>query len=272
MIVYYNILFKENQEKKHGFYGFTHIFIVNNCCKVILMAENAFSFVLDNRLAAVTGVFSGGKIYAADGIGPRIYDVASRGDECACSEGCGCHEACPTVRPYRVVRSYPEPSGKRFTAVTGDSARIYTLDGCFAETGFIAPRTGGRTVTDACAYRSGNGSGIAAVFADAACGFGMNGEYKELLWRAPEGAFINSFWALTPDYCAACYSRNGTDFLTVRENGKESISPVPAGLNLRSVFAGDDGLYGLFGENYLYNRIARIFANGAISFENARST
>ncbi|MBP5156201.1 MAG: hypothetical protein J6252_06450 [Clostridia bacterium] len=236
------------------------------------MAENAFSFVLDNRLAAVTGVFSGGKVYAADGIDPRIYDVTSRGSECSCSEGCGCYDACPTARPYRVVRSDPEPSGRRFTAVTGDSARIYTLDGCFAETGFIAPRTGGRTVIDACAYRSGNGTSIAAAFGNAALGFSGNGEYKELLWRAPEDSFINSFWALTPDYCAACYSRNGTDFFTVLENGIERTAPVPAGLNLRSVFAGDDGLYGLFGENYLYNRIARIFANGAISFENARST
>lgn len=249
-----------------------HIFIVKNCDKVITMAENAFSFVLDNRLAAVTGAFSGGETYAADGIDPRIYNVTSRGSECGCREGCGCYEACTSARPYRVLRADPDSAGKRFTAVTGDNARVYSLDGCFAETGYIVPRTGGRTVTDACVYLSEGERRIAAVFGNAACGFGTDGSFKELLWRAPDGAYINSFWALTPDYRAACYTENGMDFFTVSENGRESAVPVPAGLNLRSVFAGDDGLYGLFGENYLYNRIARIYSNGTVSFENARST
>ena len=235
------------------------------------MAENPFSFILDNRLAAVTSAFSGAGIYAADGAEPRVYDVSARSGECGCGEGCGCYPSCTTVRPYRVLRSDPTSAG-RYTAVTGTDRRIYTLDNCFSETGYTVVQNGGGSVTDACVYRADGETRYAAVSGNAACGYDRNGNFEELLWSVPEGAYLNSFWALTPEYCAACYSRGGMDFFAVRENGVQTSVPVPEELNLRSVFAGDDGVYGLFGINYLYNKIARIYANGAVSFEKLSST
>ena len=243
-----------------------HIFIVNEPKVVMFMSPNALSFVMDDGLAAVTCCIAGDGIYAADGAQARICNVASRTDECGCKAGCGCYGCCPTMRPYRVVRADPMDP-ERFTAVTGSDGKVYLLNGCFTETGYITPENGGRTIYDACICYSGGEPALAAAYGNGAYVFDLGGGYKGELWQAPEDSFVNSFWALSPKYCAACYTQNGTEFLEVKENGRTRIAPVPRNVCLREVLAGDDGLYGLFGEKYVYNRLARIYHDGEITFD-----
>ena len=220
------------------------------------------NFVLDNSLAAVSAAMNGKHIYATDGHDCKIYKLK-----------CGCDVFCiPVMRPYRRLRTDPGSGGNRYTALSGNCRRIYFLCRDFAESGFADLETGfdGDTgeITDAGITYVGGNPFIFASFDRNAYLFDMCGNRLSSIYSSPDGTLLTGFLSVTPTFYAASYIAGDFVIISVYDNGNTYTAIVPPGLSLRMLFAGDDGIYALFGANYIYNRICKIYTAGSLILPN----
>ena len=218
--------------------------------------RDGLCFTLENSLAAVSAALKGGFVYATDGAECKVYRIA----ECVC----GCFYT--TRRPYRRLRFDPGSGGERGTALSGDCRRIFGFCGDFYETGYLEPDVpSGGYLTDANVFYSGNTRYYAVSTGESAYTYDRCGNRSALLYAPPSGAVIEDFLAISPDYFAAGYVLNGMKFVSVTQNGNAYNAAVPEDIILRMLIAGDDGIYALFGEKYVYNRITKIYSGGTIT-------
>lgn len=227
------------------------------------MSESIFKFTLENCLAATSAVKSAGDYYAADGIEPLVFRPA--GDPSVCRP-----PECPikTCRPYSALRADPQAVFGRYSAAVPRTGTVYSLDGCFRETGaaqLYAPEGESGVLADANIYYSSGEPLICGAYARGAYSYSRTGgAAAEKLYTPPDDGDIKSFLYLGNGNYAAVISRNGLNFIAVRE-GALQTDEVPARFVPRFVFAGDDGLYCLFGEGYIYNSVARVFYGGKLA-------
>ncbi|MBO4453079.1 MAG: hypothetical protein J5793_04010, partial [Clostridia bacterium] len=127
-------------------------------------------------------------------------------------------------------------------------------------------------ITDAGVCHVGGKRFFFGAFRKTAYLFDVCGNRLAKLFNTPEGARLTDFLPVTPEFYAACFEQNRMRFVFVNDNGKESRATVPPGSSLRMLFAGEDGIYALFGTNYIYNRITRIYSSGVLDLTPACDT
>ncbi len=223
------------------------------------------SFVLNNCLSAVSAIPFGECIYATDGHECCIHVINNN----------GCEECCrPTLRAYEKLRSNTQAG--QITALgrcTGN--RIYLLSEGFSETGRIDLETrrgsscncgsGGSEIQDASLVCIGNEVFIVAAFSKGAFLFDSRGKRVTRLCSTENNEILTDFISLGNNVYAMCTLCGRTQTITVSDNGNTLSSILQSPFTLRMLIPKGDEIYGLFGENYIYNKIYKIYSEGRLS-------
>lgn len=223
-------------------------------------------FVLGNSLAAVSAAISEGEIYATDGLDCHIYRVNCDGT---------CDSLC-AARPYRRLRVDPGSSDARYTALCGNTPRLYFLNDRFTEMGFTDLKTENdgdmNEITDAGITYVGGQPYLFASFRYSAYLFDVCGNRVTKLYSAPDCSLITDFLPATPELQAVSCNRRGVRIVSVIDDGNEQQGICGSGLSLRMLIPADDGIYALFGAGYIYNRISPIYSDGTLALPSACGT
>ncbi len=219
------------------------------------------SFTLNNSLAAISAYMSEDNIFATDGIECYIHRI---GGNC-------CNERIRTQRTYRRLRNN---DSETLTALGCCSdTRLYFLSDCFEETGYVSLDTSTSRcgsgllgpLSDASITTIGNERFIVGAFEKTAYLFDMNGKRLTRLCSAEKNEIITDFISLGNDIFALGTSNGNLRTVTVVDSGKEYSGIVNKNYVLRMIFSYGSDIYGLFGRNYIYNRIIKIYSDGAFT-------
>lgn len=245
---------------------------------------NAFEykqFILANSYAAVSVLEKNERIYATDGIECKIHIFES--------DGTAVDNIC-TLRPYRRLRRYG--SSEMMTALgCCNQRRVYFIDGNFQERGFVEldsscvseqncgcgcgcncainPESdvcGEDGLIDASLTCIGNEAYIVGVFPKTACIFDMNGNRVTQICQADCGELLTDF--ITPNENLFAFSsvKGNIRTISVSENGITQSAILGRGHTLRMlIYSENNEIIGLFGNNYIYNRLIPIYQNGILS-------
>ena len=230
------------------------------------MHDNAYrNFILNNSLAAVSAVADTERTFATDGFECRIHEFDSEGNF---------NEYHKTVRAYRRLRETSQNCS--YTALgCCNTAKIYYLSDNFRENGYteldVTCENGcGCTcddlseLTDGSVTVIGNESFIIGAFRKSAYLFDMNGKRLTRLCSAEENEVLTDFISLGNDVFAMGTLCGNTQTVTVSDNGVTQSSVLARGYTLRMLIPEGNEIYGLFGRNYIYNRIIKIYSNGVL--------
>jgi len=223
------------------------------------------SFTLNNCLAAVSAIPCGEYTYATDGHNCCIHIIKN---DC-------CDECCqPTLRPYQKLRLNSD-AGQRTALGQCTGRRIYLLSDNFCETGYIdlslsrnsscgCGGTNGELV-DASLVCIGSEVFIVGAFANGAFLFDSGGKRLTRLCSTEDGETLTDFISLGNDVYAISTLCGRTQTITVSDNGNIHSAILQGCFTLRMLIPDGNEIYGLFGQNYIYNRIYKIYSNGILT-------
>lgn len=231
------------------------------------MEENRRSFILNNSLAAVSALPLDDSTLATDGFNCHIHIFELDGSF---------REKAETQRAYRRLRS--DLRTNQLTALgCCNENRLYFIDENYNECGFIELDTscdfGCRCdcgcddlseVTDASLTTIGEERFIVGAFRRSAYLFDMNGRRLTKLCETDDDEILTDFVHAGNDLFALSTLNNRTRTITVSDNGCIQSAILSRTHTLRMLIAMDDGIYGLFGQNYIYNRIIKIYSDGTL--------
>lgn len=220
------------------------------------------SFILTNCLAAVSSVMTEDYVLATDGFNCNIYKF-----------NCGCRSECyNTVHAYRRLRQNGARDG--YTAsVNCNNARIYFLDGNFVEQGYTELSTTrynscGCTdfceLTDVSAITIGDEKFIVGAFRTSAYLFDSTGKRLTRLCSAEENEILTDFVYSGDGLFAYATASGAYREISVSHNGDVRTARLGQKHTLRMLFIQNGEVFGLFGQNYIYNRIYKIYSNGIL--------
>lgn len=231
------------------------------------MTDTTQSFILNNSLAAISATICDGKILATDGINRMIHSVYS--DRC-----CSC-DCTATARPYLRLRR--NACGNGYTALSDcNSRRLYFLDSCFNEQGYInlcpsacpcpcSCNSGAGALTDAMTVLIGGSCYIAASFNDKAFLFDSSGACISLLCEAHRNEYLTDFIIFGSDRYAMGSACDGRQTVTIYDNGNIQSACVDRAFSLRMLLCVNNEIFGLFGQSYIYNKIIPIYSSGILT-------
>lgn len=221
------------------------------------------SFILKNSLAAVSVTFFGGGFIATDGIECRIHRFDENGRYVCCGEA---------VRPYRRIRVF-NGCATALGCDCGDP-KLYLLDENLDEYDYVRLDISGcgcscgcedfGEMTDASLTTIGNEIFIIGVFRSSAYLFDSTGKRLTKLCGAVGEEILTDFISLGNDIFSMSTLNKSVRTVTVRDNGRESSAILERGHTLRMLFEHEGDIYGLFGKNYIYNRIIKIYSDGTL--------
>lgn len=225
-----------------------------------------FTFTLDNRLAAVSAINDGSAVLATDGI------------SCCVRRICGCRQsdAVGTLRPYRRLRRASDGVG--YTAISCEGSRIYRLNDAFCECGYTELESGcgcgcrcgcsdecDYCLTDAMTVSIGEKAFYIGAFGHSAYLFDNTGKRLSKLCETARSEYLDSFISFGAERYASVTSCGSSQTVTVSDGGRLQSALLGRCGVLRMLFAEGEVIYGLFGRNYLYNRIIPIYSQGILT-------
>ena len=227
------------------------------------------SFILKNSLAAVSATIFNDGLIASDGIECYLYRFDEEGRHSCVIQ---------TARPYRRIRI----SGECITALGSDCSepKIYLIDRNFQEYDYVRLDISGcgcgctcncedfGELTDASLTKIGSEIFIIGVFRNGAYLFDNSGKRLTKLCATSQSEILTDFISLGNDVFAMSTIDVNTRTITIRDNGHESSAILDRMYTLRMLFEHNGEIYGLFGKNYIYNRIIKIYSNGLLLLPN----
>lgn len=222
------------------------------------MYENIYRyFTLENSLAAISAIPFTDHTLATDGYNCQIHKINLQGDTVCRYD---------TLRPLRRLR---QGEGACYITALGccNDIRLYFLDENLREVGFVqlkTPRICGCTIngfdeiTDASVVEMNGTSYIVASSVKGAYLFDLNGKYLETLCVADANEILTDFVYLKNGYFAMATLCGSKQTLTIANESKSQSLVLDRGLVLRMLIPTESGLYALFGESYIYNRIIKL--------------
>ncbi len=224
------------------------------------------SFTLNNCLAAVSAIPYCEYTYATDGHNCCIHIISNE----SCDDEC-CRS---TLRPYRKLRLNPTV-GQRTALGNCTGRRIYLLSENFCETGYIDLNTSrsntcgcGSTygeLQDASLICIGNEPFIVGVFAKNAFLYDSEGNRLTRLSSAEGDEILTDFICAGNELYAMATLCGRTQTISVSDNGILHSSILQNCFTLRMLIPDGNEIYGLFGHNYIYNKIHKIYSNGVLT-------
>ncbi|PKM62478.1 MAG: hypothetical protein CVU97_05185 [Firmicutes bacterium HGW-Firmicutes-21] len=216
------------------------------------------SFILPNRLAAVSAAINNDKIVACDGITNCLFCLDLRG--CLLETG-------EFIRSYRKL--HYDFTACRYMALSGnDNRRVYFLNCCLEEIGSVdleiditdIDDTG--ELMDASPDTRDGESIIIATHRHSVRAYTINGEEIGFVRPVDQTRFNQNF-VYSAQTEAFNYIRNDISFVSIRDGANNYTGSVPSIYSLRSLISdGAGAVYGLFGYRYIYNYILPIYENG----------
>lgn len=219
------------------------------------------SFVLPNRLAAVSCAVNTDKIIACDGITNCLYCYDRKGRLLDVKE---------VIRNYRKL--HYDFVNCRYLALSGnDNRRVYFLNCCFDEVGSVdliiddsdaedAEDTA--EIMDASPDTRDGENVIIATHRHSVRAYTINGVEIGFV-RPIDESRLNMNFVYSGISEALNYIRDTISFVSVRNGTNIYAGSVPDTFSLRTLISdGEGAVYGLFGYRYLYNYILPIFENG----------
>ena len=227
------------------------------------MLDNIYmNFTLNNRRAAVSAMPCDGAVFATDGADNKIFAIDRSGNTIECIS---------SVRPYRRMRRDGH-CGVTALGCCNGTARIYYLTDDFRETGYTNFQTGCTCkchryseLTDAMVTSIGNEMYIIGAFRQSAYLFDSDGKKLTKLCSTEDNEVLTDFVSLGNGVFAMGTLCGNTQTITVSDGETVQSGILPRGYTLRMLIPEGNILYGLFGRNYLYNLIVKIYENGALS-------
>ncbi len=223
------------------------------------------SFLLDNCLAAVSAIPFSQCTYATDGHNCCIHIINNN----------GCDNCCrPTFRAYRKMRL--NPAAGQVTALGQCSGRrIYLLSEDFCEKGYIDLNTSRQNgcgcgnssgqLEDASLVCIGSEIFIVGAFSDSVYLFDSDGKKVSRLCNAENHESITDFIYPKSELFALATLCGRNQTVTISDNGILHSAILQGCYTLRMLFSEGDDIYGLFGQNYIYNKIYKIYSNGVLT-------
>jgi len=221
---------------------------------------NSVSFVLPNRLAAVTAAFADEVIVAFDGITNCVFIYKLNGRF---------HDKKELMRPYRKV--HYDFSTCRFLALSGNNnRRVYFLDNRLYEIGSVnlnIDTTGDdqedrMELMDASPDTRNGNSVIIATHRYSVRAYSINGDEIGFV-RAIDTTRLGQDFVYSDQTEAFHYIRNNISFVSVKNRTENFTGSVPSVFSLRTLISdGNGSVYGLFGYQYIYNYILPIYKDG----------
>ena len=210
-------------------------------------------------------------IIASDGLNCLLHFFGSNGDF---------QRTESTIRPYRRLRR--SKHNGLFTAIGNcEIPTVYFLDCNLNEFCLLELEAENRcdcrnynpdVLIDASVTKIGNESFIIGAFQNAAFLFDMNGKRLQKLCEADRNEILTDFVSVGQEIYAMSTLRDKTRTLTVSDNGNIKSAVLNGNYNLRMLLPSENGeLFALFGRNYIYNKIIKIYFQGELSLpENNR--
>ncbi len=239
----------------------------------ILRINNEITFTLNNSLAATSATLNSDEIVAVDGINCLFHRLNQCGDY-LCSES--------ALRNYRRLRRGTENS---YTALACcEQARVYFLDRALNEFCFVTLDADDgcgytcscgcedfRELTDASVTSIGSEQFIIGAFRKSAFLFDINGKRLSKLCEADRNEILTDFIQVAPETYAMGTLRGDVTTVTVSENGIAKSAILERGHTLRMLFSNESGeIFGLFGKNYIYNKIVKIYSGGILTLPESK--
>lgn len=223
------------------------------------------TFILNNSLAAVSASMSGESIIASDGINCLLHFFDNGGDF---------QKVESTIRAYRRLRKSQD--GDFFTAIGNcETPNVYFLDCNLNEFCLVELETENRcncrnhdrdVLFDVSVTKIGSENFIIGAFSKAAFLFDMNGKRLQKLCEADRNEILTDFISLGQDVYAMSTLRGKTRTVAVSDNGIVKSSILTNNYNLRMLLPYENNeLFALFGKNYIYNKIIRIYSQNTLT-------
>lgn len=225
------------------------------------------NFILNNSLGAVSAITDENSTFATDGFECKIHEFDSENNYIDCHR---------TIRPYRRLRSNDNGCGNTALGCC-NSARVYFLSENFRETGYVQLDISCEwgcgcscgcddlsEITDAMLVNSGNETYIIGAFRKSAYLFDINGNRLTKLCSADGNEILTDFVTLGSNSFAMGTLCGNSQTVTVSEGDNIQSAVLARGHTLRMLIPSGNELYGLFGREYIYNRIIKIYSNGIL--------
>lgn len=230
------------------------------------MTENTQkSFTLYNRLAAISAQPLCDRIIATDGLNCNIYLV---------NENRCCNEFICTVRPYRRLRTACD-GGYTALSCCGNN-NLYFLDNSFCENEYVMLNSTEScncnerccsslgSLTDAMQVCIGSNTFIIGSFTHGAYLFDSNGKRLTQLCSTDKCEELTDFITFGDEKYAMSTICGSKQTVTVNDSGTLLSATLDRSYILRMLLAENGTVYGLFGRNYIYNRLIPIYSNGQL--------
>lgn len=219
------------------------------------------SFVLPNRLTAVSAAVNKDKIVACDGITSCLFCYNTHGMLLDIKE---------CIRSYRKL--HYDFANCRYLALSGNNnRRVYFLNCCFDEVGSVdliiddsddVDEEDTAELMDASPETKNEESIIIATHRRSVRAYTINGVEIGFV-RPIDISRLNQNFVYSGPTEAFNYIRNNVSFVSIRNGTNTFTGSVPETFILRTLIAdGEGSVYGLFGYRYLYNYILPIYENG----------
>lgn len=233
------------------------------------MTDNIYrNFTLDNSLSAVSAVVLENSTLATDGHECTIHELNINGNY-------NCRHR--TTRAYRRLRDIG--NNCNYTALgCCNSARIYFLNSFLRETDYTELDTTCKNscscscgcddfgeLTDGSLTTIGGELYIIGAFRKSAYLFDMNGKRLTRICETEGNEILTDFISVGNDTFAMGTLCGNTQTITVSANGDVQTANLNRNHTLRMLIPDGDEIYGLFGHNYIYNRIIKIYSNGILT-------
>ena len=240
---------------------------------MITLNNNALqTFILDNRCAAVSAVSTQENIAATDGKECEIHIINGEN---------ACNRRINTLRAYRKLRAHGNCG---YTALACcDRAEMYILDSDFREVDSLILDTtepcacggiceGDNNLNDASFTVIESEKFIVAAFDKNVYLYDLCGQRQSLLCTADRNEIITDFISPYQGLYAMSTVKAGIRTVTVSDGSDTHSAILGQGHTLRMLIDGGNGnIHGLFGKNYIYNKILPIYENGVFGLPSTRS-
>lgn len=231
--------------------------------------NNETTFTLNNSLAAISATIVDNGIIASDGIGCSFHFFDESGNFCRTGDA---------FRPYRKIRK--RECDEFFTALgCCERSLVYFLDCNLNEYCVIELETENgcscscncgcdefTELTDASITRISDENYIIGAFRKSAYLFDMNGKRLEKLCETAKGELLTDFVSIGQNTYAMGTLQKNNVTVSVFDNGKIQSAFLEKGFTLRMLMPSENReIFGLFGNNYIYNKIIKIYSDGILS-------
>ena len=262
---------------------------------------NCNSFVLDNGLAAVSAITREDRVLATDGFNRHFHFFDRFGNSCGKESsqrpyrklrydvqsdtytalGCCsradifCIDSNLNENGYVSLSTAQNNSDCQnnvncnFRNNTSNSCNGNCNCNCGCNCLSNSENTNCSELADASIARIGGECFLVGTFAKNAYLFDINGKNPTKLCTADRDERLTDFIVFGEEKYAMSTIKNGLRTIAVSENGITQNGILNRNLSLRMLFANDQTVYGLFGQNYIYNRIIPIYSNGILTLPDA---